>query len=130
MFKDSPAFSSFAVPDIDAARRFYGETLGLDVRDSQEQGLLELHVGGGPAVLVYPKPDHQAAVFTVLNFPVKSVEEAVDALNAKGVEMERFDLGEGDGGGDAKGIQRGYGPTIAWFRDPAGNILSVLETGS
>ncbi len=129
MFTDSPAFSSFAVPDIEAARRFYGETLGLDVRDSSEAGLLELHVGGGAPVLVYPKPDHQPAVFTVLNFPVASVEAAVDDLNAKGVEMARFDLGpEADGSGDAKGIHRGGGPTIAWFTDPAGNILSILET--
>lgn len=127
---DSPAFSSFAVPDIDAARRFYGETLGLDVRDSSEMGLLELHVGGGAPVLVYPKPDHEPAVFTVLNFPVASVDAAVDELNAKGVEMARFDLGpDGDGSGDARGIHRGGGPTIAWFSDPAGNILSILETG-
>jgi catechol 2,3-dioxygenase-like lactoylglutathione lyase family enzyme len=122
-----PAFSSFAVPDIDAARRFYRDTLGLDVRDSREQGLLELHLGGGGApVLVYPKPDHEPAVFTVLNFPVASVDAAVDELNAAGVEMARFDI-EG-GGGDERGIHRGNGPTIAWFRDPAGNILSVLET--
>jgi catechol 2,3-dioxygenase-like lactoylglutathione lyase family enzyme len=128
MFNDASAFSSFAVPDIDAARTFYGDTLGLDVRDSAEQGLLEIHVGGGTPVLVYPKPDHQPAVFTVLNFPVKSVDEAVDELNRKGVEMSRFDLGpDGAGSGDAKGIHRGNGPTIAWFTDPAGNILSVLQ---
>ena len=129
MLTGSAAFSSFAVPDIEAARRFYGETLGLDVRDSSESGLLEIHVGGGTRVLVYPKPDHQPAVFTVLNFPVESVDATVDALNAKGVEMTRYDLGEeGGGSGDAKGIHRGNGPTIAWFTDPAGNILSVLET--
>jgi catechol 2,3-dioxygenase-like lactoylglutathione lyase family enzyme len=127
MFRDAPAFSSFAVPDLEAARRFYGDTLGLDVRDSSEPGLLELHVGGTTPVLVYPKPDHEPAVFTVLNFPVASVDAAVDALNAKGVEMARFDVG---GSGDEKGIHRGDGPTIAWFRDPAGNILSVLETGA
>ncbi|MBA2719934.1 MAG: VOC family protein [Chloroflexi bacterium] len=129
-FTDSPAFSSFAVPDIDAARTFYGQTLGLDVRDSSEEGLLELHVGGPTPILVYPKPDHQPAVFTVLNFPVQSVDAAVDELNAKGVEMTRYDLGEEGGRGDAKGIHRGNGPTIAWFTDPAGNILSVLEAGS
>jgi catechol 2,3-dioxygenase-like lactoylglutathione lyase family enzyme len=127
MFDDASAFSSFAVPDIDAARTFYGDTLGLDVRDSAEQGLLEIHVGGGTPVLVYPKPDHQPAVFTILNFPVKSVDAAVDELNRKGVEMTRYDLGEGNTG-DAKGIHRGGGPSIAWFTDPAGNILSVLET--
>jgi catechol 2,3-dioxygenase-like lactoylglutathione lyase family enzyme len=121
-----PPFSSFAVPDIDAARRFYGDTLGLDVRDSGEQGLLELHLGGASPVLVYPKPDHQPATFTVLNFPVASVDAAVDELNAAGVEMARFDGGYADD----KGIQRGQGPTIAWFRDPAGNILSILEAGS
>lgn len=128
MLTDSPAFSSFAVPDIDAARRYYGETLGLDVRDSSEMGLLELHVGGGTPILVYPKPDHQPAVFTVLNFPVKSVDATVDELNRKGIEMAHYDLGEEGGSGDAKGIHRGGGPTIAWFTDPAGNILSILET--
>jgi catechol 2,3-dioxygenase-like lactoylglutathione lyase family enzyme len=126
MLTNAPAFSSFAVPDIDAARRFYGEILGLDVRDSAEAGLLELHLGGTTPVLVYPKPDHQPAVFTVLNFPVDSVETAVDELNGKGVEMNRYDLGDGNSG-DAKGIHRGDGPTIAWFSDPAGNILSILE---
>ncbi|MEA2519512.1 MAG: hypothetical protein QOF49_1592 [Chloroflexota bacterium] len=128
MLKDSTAFSSFAVPDIEAARKFYGETLGLDVRDSREPGLLELHVAGGTPVLVYPKPDHQPAVFTVLNFPVKSIDAAVDELAGKGVAMASFDLGPDAGGtGDAKGIHRGGGPAIAWFTDPAGNILSVLE---
>ena len=127
MQTNRPPFSSFAVPDIDAARRFYGDTLGLDVRDSGEQGLLELHLGGAAPVLVYPKPDHQPATSTVLNFPVASVEAAVDELNAAGVEMARFDVG---GPGDDKGIHRGSGPTIAWFRDPAGNILSIVETES
>jgi predicted enzyme related to lactoylglutathione lyase len=125
----SPAFSSFAVDDLEAARRFYGETLGVDVRDSVQPGLLELHVGGPTPILVYPKPDHQPAVFTVLNFPVASVDDAVDELNRAGVEMDRYDLG-GGATPDDKGIYRGNGPTIAWFRDPAGNILSVLETGS
>jgi catechol 2,3-dioxygenase-like lactoylglutathione lyase family enzyme len=127
MRTSQPPFSSFAVPDIDAARRFYGETLGLDVRDSREQGLLELHLGGPTPVLVYPKPDHQPAVFTILNFPVASVEEAVDELGRTGVQMSRFDLGPDGGTPDAKGIHRGNGPTIAWFTDPAGNILSVVE---
>jgi catechol 2,3-dioxygenase-like lactoylglutathione lyase family enzyme len=128
MRTNQPPFSSFAVPNIEAARRFYGDTLGLDVRDSQEQGLLELHLGGAP-VLVYPKPDHQPAVFTILNFPVADIDEAVDELNRAGVQMTRYDLGpDGGGSGDDKGIHRGEdGPAIAWFSDPAGNILSVLQ---
>jgi predicted enzyme related to lactoylglutathione lyase len=124
MFKDSRAFSTFAVADLAAARTFFGETLGLDVRDSRETGLLELHVTGGTPVLVYPKPDHVPATFTVLNFPVTDIEAAVDQLVAAGVEMERYPGVEQD----AKGIARGGGgPSIAWFTDPAGNILSVLE---
>ena len=125
MFKDSKAFSSFAVKDLEAARAFYGDTLGLDVRDSTEMGLLELHLAGGTTVLVYPKEDHQPAVFTVLNFPVADVDAAVDRLNAAGVRMERFPGFEAD----EKGIARGQGPTIAWFTDPSGNILAVLEEG-
>jgi catechol 2,3-dioxygenase-like lactoylglutathione lyase family enzyme len=126
MLADAPAFASFAVKDIEAARTFYGKTLGLDVRDSSEEGLLELHVTDGSPVLVYPKEDHRPAVFTVLNFPVKSVERAVDELNRAGIQMDRYDLG--GPGPDEKGIYRGEGPTIAWFKDPSGNILSVLET--
>jgi predicted enzyme related to lactoylglutathione lyase len=125
MFRTNDAFSSFAVPDIEAARRFYGETLGLTVSDSQEAGLLELHVGGGAPVLVYPKPDHQPAVFTVLNFPVDDIDATVTELNDKGIEMERYDAPEARQ--DDRGISRGDGPKIAWFTDPAGNIISVLE---
>jgi len=125
----SPAFSSFAVPDIEAARTFYATTLGLDVRDSAEQGLLELHIGGETPVLIYPKPDHEPAVFTVLNFPVESVDETVDELTRAGVTMERYDI-DGGAQADAKGVYRGAGPTIAWFKDPAGNILSILEADS
>lgn len=125
MFTDSHPFSSFAVDDIDAARRFYAETLGLEVRDSRESGLLELHVGGATPVLVYPKADHAPANFTVLNFPVADVEAAVDKLIAAGVKMERYPGFESD----EKGISRGRGPAMAWFTDPAGNILSVLEVG-
>jgi catechol 2,3-dioxygenase-like lactoylglutathione lyase family enzyme len=126
MFQAADAFSSFAVPDIDAARRFYGETLGLEVTDSQEAGLIELHVGGGAPVLVYPKPDHRPAVFTVLNFAVSDIAATVRALNDAGVELERYEL---DGGAepDTLGIYRGQGPAIGWFTDPAGNIISVLE---
>jgi predicted enzyme related to lactoylglutathione lyase len=126
MFRDTESFSSFAVPDIDAARRFYGQTLGLEVTDSGEQGLIELHVGGGAPVLVYPKPDHQPAVFTVLNFVVPDIDASVRALNAAGVELKRYDLG-GDARPDERGIYRGQGPSIGWFTDPAGNIISVLE---
>ena len=125
MFKDSHAFSTFAVPDIAAAKAFYREVLGIDARDAEEQGLLALHVGGTP-ILVYPKPDHAPANFTVLNFPVSDIEAAVDKLIAAGVEMQRYPGMEAD----ANGIVRGpEGPPIAWFTDPAGNILSVLETG-
>jgi catechol 2,3-dioxygenase-like lactoylglutathione lyase family enzyme len=124
MFDDSRAFSSFAVPDIEAARAFYGDTLGLDVRDSSEAGLLELHLGDGAPILVYPKPDHSPANFTVLNFAVPDIDAAVDALTAVGIRMERYpDFEQND-----KGIARGpQGPAIAWFTDPAGNIVSVLE---
>ena len=123
MFRHTKAFSGFSVDDIDAARRFYGETLGLRV--SEEHGLLFLHIAGDRETLVYPKPDHTPATFTILNFPVEDIEAAVDALAARGVAFERY-----EGGGmeaDEKGIHRGPGPAIAWFKDPAGNILSVLQ---
>jgi catechol 2,3-dioxygenase-like lactoylglutathione lyase family enzyme len=126
MFRETETFSSFAVPDIDAARRFYGETLGLEVTNSAEEGLIELHVGGGAPVLVYPKPDHKPAVFTVLNFVVPDIDAAVRELKDAGVELQRYDLG-GGAEPDELGIYRGQGPSIGWFTDPAGNILSVLE---
>jgi predicted enzyme related to lactoylglutathione lyase len=126
MFQQADAFSSFAVPDIDAARRFYGETLGLEVTDSDEAGLIELHVGGGAPVLIYPKPDHRPATFTVLNFAVPDIDAAVRELNDAGVELERYDLG-GGAEPDDHGIYRGEGPAIGWFTDPAGNIISVLQ---
>lgn len=122
MFTHSAAFSGFAVDDIDAAETFYGDTLGLPVRKN-EMGILEITLGSGATVIVYPKSDHEPAVFTILNFPVDDVETAVDELNARGVVTKIYD---GENGGDAKGIVRGYGPEIAWFRDPAGNVLSVL----
>ncbi len=127
MFKDSAVFSSFAVDDTDAARRFYGETLGLDVRENVEPGLLEIHAkDGGAPILVYPKPDHTPAEFTVLNLPVPDIKVAVDALIAAGIEMKQYDTDELKT--DTKGIVRGeHGPAIAWFEDPAGNIVSVLE---
>jgi len=126
MFQESDVFSSFAVPDVGAARRFYGETLGLEVTDSEEAGLIELHVGGGAPVLIYPKPDHRPAVFTVLNFAVSDIDATVRELNEAGVELQRYDL---DGGAvpDEHGVYRGQGPAIGWFTDPAGNIISVLE---
>jgi catechol 2,3-dioxygenase-like lactoylglutathione lyase family enzyme len=123
MFRDSKAFSGFAVKDLEAAKAFYGGTLGLDVRPS-EMGMLELHLAGGRTVLIYPKEDHAPANYTILNFPVDDVDAAVDQLTKAGVRMERY--GEGFGQ-DEKGISRGMGPDIAWFTDPSGNILSVLD---
>ena len=126
MFRDTHAFSGFSVDDVQKAKRFYGQTLGLEVSEVPEmEDLLELHLGGGARVLIYPRPDHKPATFTILNFPVDDVDKAVDELSRRGVRFERYD---GDSKTDAKGISRGNGgPTIAWFKDPAGNILSVLE---
>jgi len=121
MLGSSPAFSGFSANDIEAERRFYAETLGVAVEENN--GMLTLQLGGGHVVLIYPKDDHQPATFTVLNFPVKDIDEAVDQLTAKGVVFERYEGLEQD----AKGIVRQYPPPIAWFKDPAGNILSVLE---
>ncbi len=127
MLTDSPAFSGFAVPDLDPARRFYEETLGLRVEANPETGgLLTLHLGGGTDVLVYVKPEHTPASFTVLNFPVPDVETAVDELVSRGVRFERYEGFDQDDKGIARGPQ---GPAIAWFTDPAGNILSVLQDG-
>jgi catechol 2,3-dioxygenase-like lactoylglutathione lyase family enzyme len=123
MFEDTKAFSGFSVDDIPRARRFYGDTLGLRV--SEENGLLQLHIAGDRDVLVYPKEDHTPATFTILNFPVDDVEAAVDQLAARGVRFERYEGVEQDD----RGIFRGEGPLIAWFKDPAGNILSVLQQG-
>jgi catechol 2,3-dioxygenase-like lactoylglutathione lyase family enzyme len=125
MFADTKAFSGFAVPDIEQARQFYADTLGLRV--SEANGLLTLHIAGDRDIVVYPKPDHTPATYTILNFPVADVEGTVDALTERGVRFERY---EGEGfEQDDKGIQRGAGPLIAWFRDPAGNILSVIQDG-
>ena len=123
MLWDSKAFSGFSVNDIEKAKEFYGRTLGLKV--SESNGLLTLHLAGGNNVLIYPKPNHTPATFTVLNFPVDDVDEAVDQLTRRGVRFEIYDLPDIKTG--KKGIMRGNGPTIAWFKDPAGNILSVLE---
>jgi catechol 2,3-dioxygenase-like lactoylglutathione lyase family enzyme len=123
MLADAKAFSGFAVPDIEQASRFYGDTLGMRV--SEENGLLLLHVAGGHDIVVYPKPDHTPATYTILNFPVPDVPAAVDALTERGVRFERYDGFDQDD----KGIARNAGPAIAWFRDPAGNVLSVIEEG-
>jgi catechol 2,3-dioxygenase-like lactoylglutathione lyase family enzyme len=123
MFENVKALSGFAVDDLPKAKEFYGETLGLRV--SEEHGLLRLHIAGGRDVIVYPKADHTPATFTILNFPVEDIESAVDQLSERGVRFERYDAMSADT--DDKGIFRGGGPYIAWFRDPAGNILSVLQ---
>src|SRR5438046_8851473 len=123
MLEASKAFSGFSANDIEKAKEFYGKTLGLKV--SESHGVLMLHLAGDNIVLVYPKPNHVPATFTVLNFPVKDVDQAVDELTKRGVRFEIYDLP--DIKTDKKGIMRGNGQTIAWFKDPAGNILSVLE---
>jgi predicted enzyme related to lactoylglutathione lyase len=122
MFADTKAFSGFAVDDIDEAKRFYGETLGLKISDGP-MGILNLELAGDRLTMIYPKPDFEPATYTILNFPVDDVDAAVDELTSRGVEMERYDGFDQDD----KGIMRDNGPTIAWFKDPAGNILAVLE---
>jgi catechol 2,3-dioxygenase-like lactoylglutathione lyase family enzyme len=123
MFTNTKAFSGFAVDDVPKARTFYSETLGLRV--SEEYGMLSLHIAGECDILVYPKPDHTPATFTILNFPVDDIDKAVEELAERGVRFERYDGFEQD----EKGIHRGGGPLIAWFRDPAGNVLSVIQQG-
>jgi predicted enzyme related to lactoylglutathione lyase len=119
MLQLTKAFSGFSVDDISEAKRFYGETLGLRV--SEAHGMLTLHTDGERNTLVYPKSDHTPATFTILNFPVDDIEASVDELTARGVRFERSESV------DEKGIMRKGGPLIAWFKDPAGNILSVLQ---
>ena len=121
MFENTKAFSGFSVDDIPRAKQFYGETLG--VRLSEEHGMLTLHIAGERDTLVYPKDDHTPASFTILNFPVDDIEKAVDELTARGVVFERYPGTDTD----EKGIFRGGGPLIAWFKDPAGNVLSVIQ---
>jgi len=124
MLKTSKAFSGFSVNDIPKARQFYGETLGLQVKE--DHGMLSIHLGSGATVLAYPKPNHTPATFTILNFPVSDVERTVRALRERGVRFEIYR--EGPYKTDEQGIHRGAGdPTVAWFTDPAGNILSVVE---
>jgi catechol 2,3-dioxygenase-like lactoylglutathione lyase family enzyme len=130
MFKDIKAFSSFSVDDLEKAKKFYQETLGLEVilkQMGENYALLELHISGGSHILVYPKPNHVPATFTILNFPVADVEKTVDDLTGKGVQFEHYDNEYMKT--DEKGIFRGGGPVIAWFKDPAGNVLSVVEAG-
>ena len=124
MFRNTKAFSSFSVDDIQKAKEFYGQALGLEVAETKEG--LALRIAGGGQVFIYPKPNHTPASFTILNFPVDDIEQAVDALHKLGVRFEHY---EGDIKTDEKGIYRsaGAGPNIAWFKDPAGNTLSVLE---
>jgi catechol 2,3-dioxygenase-like lactoylglutathione lyase family enzyme len=123
IFKDAKSFSSFSVNDIEKANEFYGQTLGLKVSE-QEEGL-ELNLADGNIVFIYPKPNHTPASFTVLNFPVKDIEAAVEELETLGLRLEKYDLP--DLKTDKRGIMRGPGMQIAWFKDPAGNILSVIE---
>jgi catechol 2,3-dioxygenase-like lactoylglutathione lyase family enzyme len=121
MLADTKAYSGFAVPDLEAAQRFYGDTLGLRTSVTLEGVLLTLHLAEGRDTLIYHKPDHQPSNYTILNFVVDDVDRAVDDLTARGVQFERYEGFEQD----EKGIARGQGPTIAWFTDPAGNILAV-----
>jgi len=126
MFTDTKAFSGFSVDDLAGAKEFYGGTLGLRITEMPEMGgFLTLEIAGDRPVLVYEKPDHRPATFTILNFPVDDIDAAVDELTSRGVVFERYDIGQVDD----KGIHRGDdGPPIAWFKDPAGNVLSVLVT--
>jgi catechol 2,3-dioxygenase-like lactoylglutathione lyase family enzyme len=121
MFTNRHAFSGFSTNDLAKAEEFYGNTLGLEF--TKEMDNLNLHLRGGGSVLIYPKENHEAATFTVLNFPVDDIDKAVDALNAKGIQLERYEGFDQD----ERGIARGEGPSIGWFKDPAGNILSVLQ---
>jgi len=122
MLHDSHAFSGFSTNDIEKAKTFYGETLGLDM--TEQMGVLNVSFAGGGVAVIYPKENHEPATFTVLNFRVDDIDAAVDRLVAAGIAMERYDgLAQ-----DERGIAREYPPPIAWFKDPAGNILSVIQT--
>jgi len=125
MFTPNGAFSGFSIDDAEAAKTFYGETLGLRVTQN-DMGFLTLHLDSGATVLAYVKPDHEPASFTILNFEVDDVDAAVDDLNARGVETNIYG---GDIPADDRGVMKGNGPDIAWFRDPAGNVLSVIAAG-
>lgn len=125
MFGKVKAFSGFSVDDTEAAKRFYGEVLGIEV--TEDHGLLTLHLDGGARpTLIYPKEDHAPAAYTILNFPVGDIDEAVDALTGKGVEFVRYEGSPQDDKGVMRGSKLDMGPDIAWFKDPAGNVLSIL----
>jgi catechol 2,3-dioxygenase-like lactoylglutathione lyase family enzyme len=126
MFEDTRAYSGFAVDDMDKAKQFYGETLGLKT-SVEGGGILVLHLAGDRPTIVYPSPGMTPASFTILNFAVDDIEAAVDELTGRGVEIERYDGFDQDDRGIARGIDAGQGPDIAWFKDPAGNVLSVLQ---
>jgi catechol 2,3-dioxygenase-like lactoylglutathione lyase family enzyme len=130
MLKDSKAFSGFSVNDVDKAKQFYSEVLGLQVEKNDNMGgLLTIHIAGSSNIIAYPKPNHEPATFTILNFPVEKIDDTVKALKEKGVKFESYDSEYLKT--DEDNISRGNGgPSIAWFKDPAGNILSVLEIGS
>ncbi len=127
MFGSSHSFSGFSVDDLDAAKAFYGGVLGLKVEENP-MGLLDVHLATGGLVIIYPKDPHVPATYTVLNFPVDDIDKAVDALVSAGVTFERYDGVEQDAKGVSRGLAAGMGPDIAWFTDPAGNILSVLSS--
>lgn len=130
VLRDAPIVPSFAVKDLDSARTFYGTKLGLNVR-KDDMGILEIRGTTGQTVLVYPKPDHKPAVFTVLNLEVRDIDEAVDGLTQAGIPLEHYNGENGvqtDTKGVARGDKQGQGPSIAWFRDPSGNIVSVMES--
>ena len=124
MLIPADAFHGFAVHDTEVARAFYTDVLGVEVTDAEMGGIIRLHLGGGAPTIVYPKPDHVPAAYTILNFPVEDVEATVDELTARGVVFERYEGTPTET--DAKGVFRGGGPLIAWFTDPSGNVLSVI----
>lgn len=129
MFKDTPAFSGFSVNDLDAAKDFYGNVLGVQVeKDDSPMGFVTLHLATGADVLIYPKDNHEPASYTILNFPVDDIDKAVDELVAKGIVFEKYE-GMTDEKGVARGLSANMGPDIAWFKDPAGNVLSILNDG-
>jgi predicted enzyme related to lactoylglutathione lyase len=125
MLRDTPAFSGFAVDDITAAIGFYRDKLGLNVSDVNDMGIITITLTGGADIIVYPKDDHVPATYTILNFAVEDIDVTADKLKAAGITLENYDVGEMKA--DEKGIYRGEGPDIAWFRDPAGNVLSILH---
>ncbi|MBE9464213.1 VOC family protein [Dyadobacter subterraneus] len=125
MFRDTKAFSGFSVDNLEKAKEFYGNALKLEMTEASEMAILQLHISGGHDIIVYEKPNHEPATFTILNFPVQDVAKAVRELKALGIVFESYDMP--DFKTDADNVFRGGGPEIAWFKDPAGNILSVIK---